>query len=182
MLKPGQWPELLKRLEEIENPVVPTKPSPYALPTRRLKNPGGLYGALTASHELLREAREHVGALVGHGHQVLDPHAQPARQVDARLDRHHVARHKGLVLLGPLAQARLLVHLHAHAVAQPVAETLAVAGLLDHLAGLARPRRGTWRRREPLQGRRLRRRTSSYTSRASSSISPLATVRVQSEQ
>ena len=42
VLKPGQWPELLKRLEEIENPVVPTKPSPYALPTRRLKRPGGL--------------------------------------------------------------------------------------------------------------------------------------------
>ncbi|HZI90050.1 MAG TPA: hypothetical protein VFD31_00300, partial [Thermoleophilaceae bacterium] len=42
VLKPGQWPELLKRLEEIENPVVPTKPSPYALHTRRLKNPGGL--------------------------------------------------------------------------------------------------------------------------------------------
>ncbi len=42
VLKPGQWPELLKRLEEIENPIVPTKPSPYSLPTRRLKNPGGL--------------------------------------------------------------------------------------------------------------------------------------------
>ena len=35
VLKPGQWPELLKRLEEIENPVVPTKPSPYALPVRK---------------------------------------------------------------------------------------------------------------------------------------------------
>jgi hypothetical protein len=35
VLKPGQWPELLQRLEEIENPVVPTKPSPYALPARR---------------------------------------------------------------------------------------------------------------------------------------------------
>jgi hypothetical protein len=35
VLKPGQWPELLKRLEEIENPVVPTKPSPYALPARK---------------------------------------------------------------------------------------------------------------------------------------------------
>ena len=42
VLKPGQWPELLKRLEEIENPVVPTKPSPYSLPTRRLKRPDGL--------------------------------------------------------------------------------------------------------------------------------------------
>jgi len=42
VLKPGQWPELLERLEEIENPVVPTKPSPYSLPTRRLKNVDGL--------------------------------------------------------------------------------------------------------------------------------------------
>jgi hypothetical protein len=37
VLKPGQWPQLLERLEEIENPVVPTKPSPYAIPTRRLE-------------------------------------------------------------------------------------------------------------------------------------------------
>ena len=34
MLKPGQWPKLLKRLGEIENPVVPTKPSKYALPVK----------------------------------------------------------------------------------------------------------------------------------------------------
>jgi hypothetical protein len=32
VLKPGQWPELLQRLEEIDNPVVPTRPSPYAIP------------------------------------------------------------------------------------------------------------------------------------------------------
>ena len=42
VLRPGQWPQLLERLEEIENPVVPTKPSPYALPVkkplRRLSN------------------------------------------------------------------------------------------------------------------------------------------------
>ena len=37
VLRPGQWPELLKRLEEIENPVVPTKPSKYAIPVKRLK-------------------------------------------------------------------------------------------------------------------------------------------------
>jgi hypothetical protein len=42
VLKPGQWPELLKRLEEIDNPVVPTKPSPYSLPAKRLKTPRGL--------------------------------------------------------------------------------------------------------------------------------------------
>ncbi len=32
VLKPGQWSDLLDRLGEIENPVVPTKPSKYALP------------------------------------------------------------------------------------------------------------------------------------------------------
>ncbi len=37
ILRPGQWPELLKRLDEIQNPVVPTKPSKYAVPVRKLK-------------------------------------------------------------------------------------------------------------------------------------------------
>ena len=32
MLKPGQWSDLLARLREIDNPVVPTKPSKYSLP------------------------------------------------------------------------------------------------------------------------------------------------------
>ncbi|MEA2330063.1 MAG: hypothetical protein QOH58_201 [Thermoleophilaceae bacterium] len=32
VLKPGQWSDLLSRLREIENPVVPTTPSKYALP------------------------------------------------------------------------------------------------------------------------------------------------------
>jgi hypothetical protein len=32
VLKPGQWTDLLSRLREIENPVVPTKASKYALP------------------------------------------------------------------------------------------------------------------------------------------------------
>jgi SLT domain-containing protein len=32
VLQPGQWSDLLSRLREIENPVVPTKPSKYALP------------------------------------------------------------------------------------------------------------------------------------------------------
>ena len=35
VLKPGQWPDCSKRLGEIENPVVPTKPSKYALPVKR---------------------------------------------------------------------------------------------------------------------------------------------------
>ena len=32
VLKPGQWSDLIGRLSELDNPVVPTKPSKYALP------------------------------------------------------------------------------------------------------------------------------------------------------
>ncbi|HKP21327.1 MAG TPA: hypothetical protein VJT68_07410, partial [Thermoleophilaceae bacterium] len=35
VLEPGQWSDLISRLGEIENPVVPTKPSKYALPARK---------------------------------------------------------------------------------------------------------------------------------------------------
>ncbi|MBN1529423.1 MAG: hypothetical protein JW895_10210, partial [Thermoleophilaceae bacterium] len=34
VLKPGQWSDLITRLGEIDNPVVPTKPSKYSLPAR----------------------------------------------------------------------------------------------------------------------------------------------------
>ena len=34
VLKPGQWNDLIDRLGQIENPVVPTKPSKYAIPVR----------------------------------------------------------------------------------------------------------------------------------------------------
>jgi hypothetical protein len=35
ILKPGQWSNLISRLGEIENPVVPTAPSKYSLPAKR---------------------------------------------------------------------------------------------------------------------------------------------------
>ncbi len=35
VLEPGQWSDLIDRLGEIENPVVPTKPSKYALPAKK---------------------------------------------------------------------------------------------------------------------------------------------------
>jgi len=35
VLEPGQWSDLISRLGEIENPVVPTKPSKYSLPARK---------------------------------------------------------------------------------------------------------------------------------------------------
>jgi hypothetical protein len=37
VLKPGQWSDLVSRLREIENPVVPTEPSKYALPADKKK-------------------------------------------------------------------------------------------------------------------------------------------------
>jgi hypothetical protein len=37
VLEPGQWSDLIARLGEIENPVVPTKPSKYALPAKKKK-------------------------------------------------------------------------------------------------------------------------------------------------
>jgi hypothetical protein len=35
VLEPGQWSDLISRLREIENPVVPTKPSKYSLPAKK---------------------------------------------------------------------------------------------------------------------------------------------------
>ncbi|HEX8073511.1 MAG TPA: lytic murein transglycosylase, partial [Thermoleophilaceae bacterium] len=35
VLKPGQWTDLIGRLRQIENPVVPTRPSRYSLPVER---------------------------------------------------------------------------------------------------------------------------------------------------
>ena len=35
VLKPGQWDKLITRLGKIDNPVVPTKPSKYAIRVKR---------------------------------------------------------------------------------------------------------------------------------------------------
>jgi hypothetical protein len=34
VLKPGQWSDLISRLKDMKNPIVPTKPSKYALPAK----------------------------------------------------------------------------------------------------------------------------------------------------
>ena len=39
VLEPGQWSDLISRLGEIENPVVPTKPSKYSLPAKKRVQP-----------------------------------------------------------------------------------------------------------------------------------------------
>ena len=40
VLRPGQWHDLLDRLREIENPVVPTRPSRYSVPTHKHRRHG----------------------------------------------------------------------------------------------------------------------------------------------
>jgi hypothetical protein len=38
VLKPGQWNDLIARLAKLQNPVVPTSPSKFALPAKRASN------------------------------------------------------------------------------------------------------------------------------------------------
>jgi hypothetical protein len=42
VLKPGQWNNLLKRLSKIDNPVVPTKVSKYAIKVPKQKSSNGV--------------------------------------------------------------------------------------------------------------------------------------------
>ena len=66
--------------------------------------------------QLLRQRRDDLGAVVGDDHEVLDPHAHGARDVDPGLDRDdHAGGQRGLALLG---QPRPLVDVEAHAVAR----------------------------------------------------------------
>ena len=93
----------------------------------------------------------------GDDDEILDPHSQLAGNVDPRLDRHHLA---GLEhVLGAVRDARRLVDLEADTVAEPVAEALAVAGLLDDLAGDGVDRLTALAGRDRLEGRRLGSRT-----------------------
>jgi prephenate dehydrogenase len=41
VLKPGQWTDLISRLRQIDNPVVPTQTSKYAIPDKRSGSRGG---------------------------------------------------------------------------------------------------------------------------------------------
>ena len=70
--------------------------------------------------------REDIAAVLGDDHEILDPHAADARQVDARLDRDDVARRRARVSAGA-RQPRRLVGDEPDAVPEPVAEVLAVA-------------------------------------------------------
>jgi hypothetical protein len=45
VLKPGQWNNLVNRLRQIDNPVVPTTPSKYAIPVKSVQGKRGLPGS-----------------------------------------------------------------------------------------------------------------------------------------
>jgi murein DD-endopeptidase MepM/ murein hydrolase activator NlpD len=45
VLKPGQWNNLVDRLRQIDNPIVPTQPSKYAIPVKPTKGKRGLPGS-----------------------------------------------------------------------------------------------------------------------------------------
>src|SRR3954452_901275 len=82
--------------------------------------------------ELLGEGGEDLGLALANDDKVLDPNPAQALEVDPRLDGHDLALGERVARLA--AEARRLMHLETEAVPQPVAELLAEAGLLDHLA------------------------------------------------
>src|SRR5215217_3829481 len=89
--------------------------------------------SLGNGHELLRGRGEDLRPVVADDDQVLDADPANARQVDARLDGHDVAGFERV--LGLLGQPWRLVHEHPQSVAEAVAELLAVARFLHHVAG-----------------------------------------------
>ena len=128
----------------------------------------------------LRRRGEDLAALLGDHDEVLDPRSAAARDVDPGLHGHDLA---GLeARLDALREAGVLVDLQADAVAEAVAEVLAVSGGLDEVA------RG---RVDLLPARPARTAatpaccaasTVAWISASSSGSSPVAHVRVQSAQ
>ena len=137
--------------------------------------------AVSRQLQVLAEPAQVSVAVAGDHDQVLDPDAELPGQVDAGLDRDDVALRE--LVLGGGREPRPLVDLEAHAVAEPVAEVVAVPGLRDDLPGdgidllAARPRahgleRGRLCALDELVDLAAPRRPTS----------PVAKVRVQSEQ
>src|SRR5712692_1408888 len=81
--------------------------------------------------QFLRGAAERLLAVRRHHREVLDADPAPPREVDTRLDGDDLSLRQHVCAGG--AQRRRLVDLDAHAVAEAVAERLAVAGAVDHV-------------------------------------------------
>src|SRR5215216_5157132 len=77
---------------------------------------------LVESAEFLRERGQHLGPVVCDDDEILDADPALARQVDARLDRHHVPGFERAA--GLLRKAWIFVHEDPDTVSEPVAERL----------------------------------------------------------
>ena len=81
MLKPGQWSDLLNQLRKIDNPVVPTKPSKYAIPVKKPKRASDAHqrrvGAL-GRRALFAFVQLEFGFLLGPRRRALHRPRQPA--------------------------------------------------------------------------------------------------------
>jgi len=113
--------------------------------------------------------------------EILDAHAELARKVDPGSTVTTFSGHEHGVA-ADAREPRRLVDLEADAVAQTVAEVLAVAGILDHAAAAASASRPLTPAATAARPASWASRTSAWISRACSPGSPTATVRVQSEQ
>ena len=81
--------------------------------------------------EVVREPGQHLAAVLGHEHEVLEPDAADRRVVAARLDRDDVAGDERAA--GQQPHVRAFVHLEADAVPEAVEEPA-----VEHLAGRLR--------------------------------------------
>ncbi len=123
VFKPGQWTSLLDRLRQIENPVVPVKPSQFALPVKRTRGearrgagPAGI--GLAARQELHAEALRQPLPAPAHDHVVVVLEHRPCdrgEQVHPPLGGGHLPvvdhrGHPGVLEQAPDAPAAQLTH------------------------------------------------------------------------
>src|SRR3989442_5073335 len=120
--------------------IAPIAATPNQFGTARNAARSAIAAATTASQKrsglpddrerVIRSVQRFGATVVPEDRDVLDPDAEPTRDVDARLDRE---RHSGLEPLVVAAnEIRMLVSVQADAVSRAVDEPLAIAGLLDH--------------------------------------------------
>src|SRR6266511_2957969 len=83
--------------------------------------------------QFARGVVESYSPVLGDGHDVLDPHAEPAFQIDPGLDGEAHARLERLGV--PLHDVGMFVLLQANAVTNSMDEAIAISGIRDHPAG-----------------------------------------------
>src|SRR6266571_2836293 len=88
------------------------------------------------SLERLIQCCEHLAAGVCDQYIIRNPHAAFSRKINSRLDGHHHSRPQ-FFLAASLSHHWQFMNLSSDAMAEAVAELLAISGFLDHVAGHA---------------------------------------------